>query len=150
MKTQTNPLTLYEQDYYLWLGKTVQLLKEGNYSAIDIENLIEEIDDIRKNEQETIQRSLRTIFMYLLKLKYQPQNPIDHCRSSLVKYRKKIQDILDDSPSLKTYMAEIFEESYQDGRELAKAETGLKIETFPVVCPFTLEETLNRKYLPHC
>jgi hypothetical protein len=53
-----------------------------------------------------------------------------------------------ESPSLQAYFTEIFNECYQDARELAAAETGLEIDAFPVEPPFTPEETLNSDYLP--
>ncbi|PSO68021.1 MAG: hypothetical protein BRC42_14620 [Cyanobacteria bacterium QS_1_48_34] len=36
--------TLYDQDYYLWLEHTTQLLKQGKFSGVDIPNLIDEIE----------------------------------------------------------------------------------------------------------
>ncbi|MGK7887119.1 MAG: DUF29 family protein, partial [Crocosphaera sp.] len=33
---------LYDKDYYLWLEETVQLLREGRLTDLDIPNLIEE------------------------------------------------------------------------------------------------------------
>ncbi|MFB2838163.1 DUF29 family protein [Floridanema evergladense] len=43
---------------------------------------------------------------------------------------------------------EIFNESYQNARKLAAAETGLSIEIFPPESPFTVEEVLNADFLP--
>ena len=44
MSTQVLELKqLYEQDYYLWLEKTIELLKAGKLNQLDRENLIEEI-----------------------------------------------------------------------------------------------------------
>ncbi|WP_413200742.1 DUF29 family protein, partial [Nostoc piscinale] len=34
---------LYDQDFYLWIETTVKQLKEGRFSDVDLENLIEEI-----------------------------------------------------------------------------------------------------------
>lgn len=31
--------SLYEQDFYLWLQRTINLLKEGKFPEIDLENL---------------------------------------------------------------------------------------------------------------
>ncbi len=43
-------LTLYEQDYYLWLDKTASLLREGRLEELDILNLMEEIEDMGLSE----------------------------------------------------------------------------------------------------
>jgi hypothetical protein len=39
---------LYEQDYYLWLEKTISLLENHQFSDLDLDNLIEEIKDMSK------------------------------------------------------------------------------------------------------
>jgi hypothetical protein len=44
--------TLYDQDYYLWLEHTTQLLKQGKFSGVDIPNLIDEIEDMGKTRNK--------------------------------------------------------------------------------------------------
>ena len=48
-----------------------------------------------------------------------------------------------ESPSLKRYFIEIFDDCYQDARKLAAKETGLDIGIFPVDCPFSQQDVLN-------
>jgi Domain of unknown function DUF29 len=55
---------------------------------------------------------------------------------------------LQDSPSLKPYLIEFFDECYQDAREQAADETGLLLEIFPVIPLWSPEETLNPEFLP--
>lgn len=140
--------TLYEKDYYLWLEKTVQLLQDGKLSEIDRYNLIEEIADMGKSQKQAIKSNLRVLLMHLLKWKYQPIRRSNSWKASIVEHRKRIRDSFQDSPSLKPYFAEVFQESYQDARDLAAAETGLDSNIFPMNCPFTSEETLNPSYFP--
>ena len=49
--TESISLTLYDYDYCLWLETTTQLLREGNLAALDIENLMEEIEDMSRREK---------------------------------------------------------------------------------------------------
>lgn len=49
---------------------------------------------------------------------------------------------------MQPYFTQIFNECYQDARELAAAETGLAIDEFPVETTFNTEEILNYNYLP--
>lgn len=35
---------LYDDDFALWVEKTAKQLKSGNFSEIDLENLIEEVE----------------------------------------------------------------------------------------------------------
>ena len=45
-------------------------------------------------------------------------------------------------------LKENWKEAYKDARDVASAETGLSLSTFPEEPPFTFEESLDEKYLP--
>jgi len=49
-----NP-TLYEQDYYLWIEQTVQLLKTERLAELDYKNLLEEIEDMGRNQKNAVE-----------------------------------------------------------------------------------------------
>lgn len=140
--------TLYEKDYYLWLEKTVQLLKEGQLSALDIDNLIEEIQDMGISQKNALESNLIVLLMHLLKWKYQPQKQTGSWRGSIREHRRRILRAFKNSPSLKRYFNEIFEEAYHEARLQASDETELSLAIFPIDCPFTREEILNTDYLP--
>jgi predicted DNA-binding ribbon-helix-helix protein len=140
--------TLYESDFYLWLATTAQLLRNGNFSGIDLDNLIEEIEGMARKEKQALKSNLRILLMHLLKWKYQTDKRTNSWRSTIREHRKRLKDAFADSPSLKPYYLEIFADGYQDARELASDETGLSLDTFAVDSPFTHEETLNEDYLP--
>ena len=40
--------TLYDSDFALWIDATVKQLKSGDFSRIDLENLIEEVEALGK------------------------------------------------------------------------------------------------------
>ncbi len=63
--------TLYESDFYLWLSTTAQLLRNGNFSDLDLDNLIEEIEGMARKEKQVLKSNLRILLMHLLKWKYQ-------------------------------------------------------------------------------
>jgi hypothetical protein len=42
----------------------------------------------------------------------------------------------------------VFAPAYADARERASAETGLPLRAFPKSSPYTLEQTLDPKFLP--
>ncbi len=58
------------------------------------------------------------------------------------------RDSFEDSPSLKVYFADNFDLCYEDAKELAAAETGLPIETFPNQCSWSQKDTLKSDYFP--
>ncbi len=72
MVTSTQPTTqtLYDQDYYLWIRTTINQLRTGQFSAVDLENLLEELETISRSQKRTITNLLIKLFVHLLKLKY--------------------------------------------------------------------------------
>lgn len=148
LSSTTNTANLYEQDYYLWLSHTVQLIKQGKLSEVDTANLIEEIEDMGRSEKRAIRSNLVVVLLHLLKYKYQPEKRSNSWKSSIREHRRRLRDDFKVSPSLKRYFAEVFEECYQNGREQAADETGLPLNSFPQQSPFTSTEVLNPDYLP--
>lgn len=139
---------LYEQDFYLWLEQTVKLLKENNFSALDRDNLIEELESLGRSEKRAIESNLRVLLMHLLKYQYQSSHRSNSWLATIQEHRIRINKELKVSPSLKRYFEQVFQETYQDSRKLASLETGLPLENFPVNCPFTPEQGLNQDFLP--
>ncbi|PSB23241.1 DUF29 domain-containing protein [filamentous cyanobacterium CCP1] len=135
--------TLYQQDYYQWLQVTAHLLREKQFSALDTANLLEEIEEMGRSEKRAMYSNLKILLLYLFKDEYQPEMRSNSWKSSIVEHRQRLQHALKESPSLQPYLPEIFNDCYQDARELAAAETGLAIEQFPSVSPFSVETTLK-------
>jgi Domain of unknown function DUF29 len=77
----------------------------------------------------------------ILKYKYQPERRSNNWIASRVEHCQKLT-------SLQPYLSEIFDECYQDARELAAAETGLSFDIFPAESALTLAEILNPNSLP--
>ncbi|MCV3216605.1 DUF29 domain-containing protein [Plectonema radiosum NIES-515] len=139
---------LYDQDFYLWIETTAKQLKEGRFSEVDLENLIEEIECMGRSEKRALESNLVILLMHLLKYKYQPEKRTNSWLSTIFEHRRRLNKNLQDSPSLKKYFVEIFMECYQDARQLAALETGLTLDTFPVESFFTGDECLNQEFLP--
>ena len=148
LSSTTDTDNLYERDYYLWLSHTAQLISEGKFSEVDTANLIEEIADMGRSEQRAIESNLVVVLLHLLKYKYQPQKRSNSWKASIREHRRRLRKAFRVSPSLKRYFEEVFDECYQDGRELAADETGLPLDAFPPKSPFTPSEVLNSDYLP--
>ena len=148
LSSTTNTTNLYDQDYYLWLKYTAQLIKEGKFSDVDVPKLIEELEDMGRSEKRAVKSNLVILLLHLLKYKYQPAKRTNSWKASIREHRRRLRDDFQVSPSLKRYFEEVFDQCYQDGREQAADETGLPLDTFPTESPFTISETLNSNYLP--
>lgn len=140
--------TLYEQDYALWLDTTCQLIKAGRLADVDIANLLEELDDMGRSEKRVLTSNLIVVLMHLLKYAYQPGQRSNSWRFTLKEHRRRLQEALAASPSLKLYFDQIFADCYRESRDLAATETGVHWENFPLESPFTQEQVLDREYLP--
>jgi hypothetical protein len=142
---------LYEQDYYLWLEKTTSLLENRQFSELDLENLIEEISSMGKSEKRSLESYLIKLLEHLLKLTYwQSERNYNErvWRNEIRNFRRAIQKILTDSPSLKPYLAEIFDECYQEARisfiELSGVDENL-VSSTPIG---TREQVLDNSWVP--
>ena len=143
-----NQTQLYEKDFCLWIETTANLLKEGQFSELDIENLIEEIESMGRSEKNALESNLIIVFLHLLKWQYQPNKRSRSWESSILEHRRRIHKAIKNSPSLKPFLANVFAECYQYGRKQASIETGLSLTAFPTESPFTIDEILDEDFLP--
>jgi hypothetical protein len=139
---------LYEQDFYLWIQATIELLKQGRLTELDLENLIEEIETMGRSENKALRSNLEVVLMHLLKYKYQADKRCGSWRATIREHRKRLRQALEESPSLKPFLSEVFALCYDDARLLAADETELDLIIFPEQSPFTPEEVLNPDFLP--
>lgn len=144
----THPSNLYEADYLKWIETTIEKLKNHDYGTVDWTNLIEEIEDMGRSERSSLESNLIILLMHLLKWQYQPDIRSGSWKGSIVEHRRRILKALKNSPSLKPYLEEIFDESYGDAIAQAAAETGLPTEQFPDRCPYSVTEILDANFFP--
>jgi len=101
IQSMTTAITsLYERDFYLWLQTTINLLKEGKFSEIDLENLLEELESMGRSDKNALKSNLRVLLMHLLKYKYQPEKRTNSWVYTIREHRKRIRDTFKTSPSL--------------------------------------------------
>ncbi|WP_392531311.1 DUF29 domain-containing protein [Nostoc sp. C117] len=144
----TSDSDLYEQDFYLWIQTTAELLKQKNFTQLDLDNLIEEIQTMGRSEKKALRSNLEVVLMHLLKYKYQAEKRSGSWRATIREHRKRIRQALEESPSLKPYLDEVFGQCYEDAKLLAADETELALAIFPEQSPFTLEQVLESDFLP--
>jgi hypothetical protein len=139
---------LYERDFYLWLEQQAALLREGRVDQLDVANLLEEIEAMGRKDKKAVKNNLIVLLTHLLEHEFQPEQRSSSWRGSIVEHRQRLRDDLDESPSLRPHAADVFARAYADARERASAETGLPLRAFPKSSPYTLEQTLDPKFLP--
>jgi hypothetical protein len=142
------PKPLYEADFLAWIETTAEQLRAKNYGVVDWENLLEEIDAMGRREKRRLESNLVILLQHLLKWQYQPMMRSGSWKGSIREHRRRIRKDLQDSPSLSPYLLEAIAEAYGDAREAAADETGLPLSLFSVDCEYTIEQILDREFLP--
>jgi len=133
---------LYDQDFYAWTQTTAALIRAGTWDALDRETLAEEVDDLGVSQYNAVSSDLYQVLIHLLKWQYQPALHVDShsWRDSIVEHRDRIDRLCTRSPSLRTHLPAMLAEEYPRARRRASIQTDLPLTTFPVACPWTLEE----------
>ena len=138
---------LYDQDFALWIEKTVKQLKSGDLSQVDLENLIEEVESLGKSQRKAVDNFLTRLLEHLLKRCYVV---LPDCyrgwEIEIRNFRKELKKKFKYSPTLKRFMIEILEECYREALEAVKED--YPDSNFPDVCPFAedIDGLLNHKF----
>ncbi len=139
----------YDKDFYKWTTNQARFLKNGEFSKLDIENLIEEIESLGRSEKRTLKSYLEILLMHMLKVEFQPGKHTTSWDISTKVASHKAQKTLLENPSLKPKLKEIVEDAYFSARLDAALETKLDEGTFPEKCPWSLKDIfpdLEKKY----
>ncbi len=147
---------LYEQDYTAWAKANADLLRAGQFGELDIEHLLEELSDMGKSEQRALESRLRVLLAHLLKWQFQYARLTDRWREfdgrswqgTIVHQRTELKILLRRHPGVQRLWSVALRVAYADARELAAAETGLPIDTFPLQCPYPGASILDEGFLP--
>jgi hypothetical protein len=139
---------LHKKDFYAWTKETVQLLKEGKLSEVNVMNIAEEIDDMGNSEKRGVVSQISRLITHLLKWKYQPVLRGNSWKNTIKAARVEIADFFNDSPSLKNEVVTKFAIAYKKALYVASTETGIDETNFPKECPFTLEQCLDENFFP--
>ncbi|CAA9891628.1 conserved hypothetical protein [Candidatus Methylobacter favarea] len=138
----------YENDIVAWSKEQANLLRSGKLSALDIEHIAEEIEDVGKSEQRELASRMALLLSHLLKWHYQPERQSGSWRRTIKEQRKAISRRLKNTPSLQPSIndPEWLEDVWGDAISITINETGMG--SFPEVCPWTNENILSEDWLP--
>jgi len=140
---QTN---LYESDFYAWTSEQAKLLQLRKLDQLDFENLIEEITSLGKQQQQELRNRLGLIIGHLLKWQYQPEKRTRSWQVTIQLQRQEIQDLLEDNPSLKSYLDKALSQSFRLGLAQVLSETPISKQVLPDVCHYSFAELLDPNF----
>ncbi|MFQ4135166.1 DUF29 domain-containing protein [Nodosilinea sp. PGN35] len=137
---------LYETDFYAWTQEQADLLRLGKTDYLDVENLVEEIESLGRQQKQELKNRLGVLIGHLLKWQYQGDRRSKSWKYTIQEQRLQILDLLDQNPSLKSYQDEAVAKGYQLGLLLVGRETPLDPKTLPEHCPFTPDQLLSDRF----
>ncbi|NDJ19837.1 DUF29 domain-containing protein [Myxacorys almedinensis] len=132
--------TLYDQDFYAWTQHQIELLRSRRLAELDIENLVEEMESLGRQERQELRNRLGVLLGHLLKWHYQPEARSKSWAATIQEQRRRIQRHLKENPSLQTYLLEAIDIGYEDGLDLVNRETSLDSKQLPQACLFSESE----------
>ncbi|MFM6370982.1 MAG: DUF29 domain-containing protein, partial [Dolichospermum sp.] len=95
--------------------ETIELLKQGRFDELDLENLIEELESLAKRDKHQVKSLLEQLIRHLLLLQFWTQEydrNKNHWRSEIRSFRVQLQDRL--TSNLYNYLSSIFITIYED------------------------------------
>ncbi|MEH2085820.1 DUF29 domain-containing protein [Nostoc sp.] len=138
--------TLYESNYLQWLEETIKCLKARQLAEVDYENLIEELEDLAKNEKRRVRSLLEQIIRHLLLYQYwnleKPINANDWA-AEIISFRNQINEDL--STNIRKHLEDNFSRIYSNALDYVKAKTNLT--NLSESCPYSLEQILDKNWL---
>ena len=146
--TKARANELYEADFYAWTQEQAKLLRERRWNDLDLENLVDEVEGVGSSEKREIRNRLVVLMAHLLKWKFQPGRRGSSWTDTIFEQRGQLADILESSPSLRSFFKKQIGSRYVGGRLKASKDTGIAVRLFPEECPFTAEQLLDPEFWP--
>lgn len=139
---------LYEMDVLAWSIEQAALLRERRWSALDIENLAEEIEDVGHSVRYALGSRIAVLVAALLKWQLQPELRSNNWRALIDVQRDTITRQLGRVPSLMNALTEedSLKDIWNDALVLAMQDTGL--HEFPDMPIWTSAQILDPAFLP--
>jgi Domain of unknown function DUF29 len=138
----------YETDVVAWANEQAAFLRAGNFSALDIEHIADEVEDVGKSEQRELETRMGLLIAHLLKWKFQPTRRCKSWELTIREQRKGIALRIKRTPSLKTDLNDVEWQAAAWSEALLSAVKETDLDTFPEACPWAMDQILDQSFFP--
>jgi hypothetical protein len=144
MATHPRPTAdLYEEDFYVWTEVQADLLRARHFEALDLENLIEEVEGLGDAKKSAVLSNATVIVEHLLKLQDSPAQDPRAGWISVLEHRNRIE--YDLTPRLRQILQDELPRVYTVARRTAERRLRVHGEdaaaaALPAACPYTSDQ----------
>lgn len=139
---------LYERDFYTWTRVQADALRrlaerrENLDAALDLANLIEEVEDLGSEQVFRVQSLLHRLLQHLIQIANAPAaRSVNHWRSEALGFRRgATQRFL---PSMRSRVEARLDREWRNAVRRAEAKLGRSLPHLPAACPFALDDLLD-------
>ena len=124
---------LHNQDLNLWLEQVATSIKNRDFENMDWDGLLEEIEDMGASEKRALRSYTRRLIDHILKLRYwnsEKDYNQKHWEREVVNFRYEIRQILKESPSLKNYLQQNYQDWYVNSVKAMQREFVIPDDNF--------------------
>jgi hypothetical protein len=133
---------LYERDETAWLEAMAELIRQGRLDEVDYPNLAEYLADMARRDRREVESRLIVLLAHALKWAHQPDRRSGNWRGTIIEQRQELEGLVSRGV-LRNHAEAVLADVYRKAVERAAAETGLPAESFPEVCPHSLDQLLT-------
>jgi hypothetical protein len=137
---------LYERDETAWLEAMSERIRLGRLDELDYPNLAEYLADMARRDRREVESRLTTLISHALKWAYQPEQRSRSWKGTIIEQCQELEGLARQGV-LRNHAEAVLADLYPKAVRRAAAETGLPAETFPVACPYTLDQLLSADLL---
>jgi hypothetical protein len=146
------PMVSIDVDFCAWLHDQASTLRHLRPSALDWENLAEELEAMARSEESALESHLTNLLIHLLKWRYQPNKRTGSWEATIENSRDHVTQLLQRSPSLKSKIDEAFRRAYRYARREAGGQMGLTKRGWerrlPDSCAWSLDTARDNDFWP--
>jgi hypothetical protein len=138
-------MATYQTDYHQWALETADRLRRGEFAAIDVTALADEVEDLSRRQRAALESRMVVLVTHLLKWDIQCVRRSRSWQLTIETQRRRVERLLHESPSLRPWLEASLPDVYREALNRAVCMTGLSPTMFPDACPYTVTEILSQK-----
>ncbi|HEY9767764.1 MAG TPA: DUF29 domain-containing protein [Coleofasciculaceae cyanobacterium] len=134
--------TTKQEEWDVWLDKQVKYLRLHKFDQLDLDNIVEELEDLGREQRNACKSFCRQIIVHRLLIDYwhEQAQTRNHWRAEVVSFQSELQDRL--TTNYRKYLTENLQLIYKQSRKIVEYKTELS-DRFPENCPYTIEQIIE-------